>query len=435
MMTSQTVTHTHQDLRRRLINRLTGGGLVIALLLGSATFFYETEKMEAALVEATATEAQYFSRHLMVLAQEGTVTPDRVEQALKDFLASRRSMQDGHFLIAEVYDMRQDKIAEAIDPQSEWLEHALKKKAHQFPDGDETWYARHLIKRQIFLQALVPLKEESGKRLGYFEGVYQVSEARTGEILDNVMGTVAAVALSVLLTTLLLYPIIQAQHRDLAELSRDLLKANISTLEVLGGAIAKRDSDTHAHNFRVTLYAIRLAEAAGLESSQIRALIKGSFLHDVGKIAVPDAILLKPGRLDKEEFAIMSTHVAHGVDIVRHSPWLEDAASVVRHHHEKVDGSGYPDRLAGNDIPLIARIFALVDVFDALTSRRPYKEAMSLDKTLTILEEGRGKHFDSSLLDQFKPLAPTLYENFGGREDGSAEAETRRLINSYFGVA
>jgi HD-GYP domain-containing protein (c-di-GMP phosphodiesterase class II) len=435
MSSSKNASRTHQDLHRRLIRRLAAGGFLIALFLGGATFFYEVEKMEEALIAATASEAQLFSGHLAGMSRQGALTPERVEEALKTFLLARRDVQDGRFLIAEVYDMSRTKLAEAVDPEAEWLERALKKKEHQFPSGGETWYARHVIQQQLFLQALVPLKGESGARLGYFEGVYQVSDARAREILDIVLGTVAAVALAVLLTTFLLYPIIKTQHRDLADLSRNLLKANISTLEVLGGAIAKRDSDTHAHNFRVTLYAIRLAEAAGLDEAEIRALIKGSFLHDVGKIAVPDAILLKPGKLDEEEFAVMSTHVAHGIDIVRHSPWLEDAAPVVRHHHEKVDGTGYPYRLKDSDIPLIARIFALADVFDALTSRRPYKEPMSLEQTQALLDEGRGKHFDAGLLDLFIPLMPELHATYGGREDGSAEAETRRLIASYFGVA
>lgn len=156
-----------------------------------------------------------------------------------------------------------------------------------------------------------------------------------------------------------------------------LIEANVEMLEVLGSAIAKRDSDTSVHNYRVTLLALAVAEAHGLNRGQLQALVKGSFLHDVGKIAISDTILLKPGRLEPAEFETMKTHVLHGTDIVSRYAWLGDALDIVRHHHERIDGRGYPDGLSGDRIPVSARIFAIADVFDALTSVRPYKKALS----------------------------------------------------------
>lgn len=228
---------------------------------------------------------------------------------------------------------------------------------------------------------------------------------------------------------------IEAREWRLELLIKNLLAANLTTLELLGAAVAKRDSDTGAHNFRVAIYAVRLAEAAGLDKAAIRGLIKGAFLHDVGKIAIPDHILLKPGKLDTDEFTIMKTHVQHGVDIVARAPWLEDAVDVVRCHHEKFNGSGYPAGTVGTAIPVNARIFAIADVFDALTSRRPYKEPMSVEKSLSIIDESSGSHFDPELVALFRPMAPALYADLGSQEEEALVALMRRMVEAYFADA
>lgn len=225
---------------------------------------------------------------------------------------------------------------------------------------------------------------------------------------------------------------IEAREWHLELLVKKLQAANLMTLELLGAAIAKRDSDTGAHNFRVAIYAVRLAEVAGVSQAGIRGLIKGAFLHDVGKIAIPDHILLKPGRLDADEFDIMRTHVQHGVDIVTKAPWLNDAVDVVRCHHEKFDGSGYPAGLMGQDIPINARIFAVADVFDALASRRPYKEPMSVARSLDIISESSGIHFDPTLVAAFVPLAPVLHAEIADMAEETLTEYMGRMVNAYY---
>lgn len=177
---------------------------------------------------------------------------------------------------------------------------------------------------------------------------------------------------------------------------------------------------------------MRLAEAIGLDAHTIRALIKGAFLHDVGKIGIQDHILLKPGRLTPEEFEEMKTHVGHGLDIVGRAAWLADATAVVGGHHEKVAGTGYPNGLAGDAIPVTARIFAIADVFDALTSRRPYKEPLGFDEAMNILDQGRDSHFDGRLLDAFAQIAPALYAQFANTGDDSAHEALRQITDRYF---
>lgn len=173
-------------------------------------------------------------------------------------------------------------------------------------------------------------------------------------------------------------------------------------------AALPRDCKTDAHNYRVTVYSVCMAEAMGLDAKDIRSLIKGAFLHDVGKVGIPDAILHKPGGLSEAERMVMQNHVRYGIEIVGNTSCLADAASIVGCHHEKFDGSGYPNRLAGDAIPLAARILAIVDVFDALTSMRPYKQAFAIGDSLEMLRRGGGTHFDPELVTIFEPLAPVL---------------------------
>jgi HD-GYP domain-containing protein (c-di-GMP phosphodiesterase class II) len=199
------------------------------------------------------------------------------------------------------------------------------------------------------------------------------------------------------------------RQRELELTTTSLKDANTGILESLGSAIAKRDSDTNAHSYRVTLLALQLGRAAGLDDSALQGLVKGSFLHDLGKIAIRDSILMKPGKLTADEYVIMKSHVIHGSDIIRSYRWLEDACAVVKHHHEKFNGQGYPDKLAGSAIPLIARIFAVADVFDALVSVRPYKDAFPYDEAMRQMSAGRGGHFDPEILDMFTTLIPGLF--------------------------
>ena len=163
----------------------------------------------------------------------------------------------------------------------------------------------------------------------------------------------------------------------------------------------------------------------------MRALMKGAFLHDVGKIGIPDAILLKPGKLDDQEFAVMKAHVALGVDIVSRSTWLARPSASWAPPRE-VRGKGYPAGTESTAIPREARIFAIADVFDALTSERPYKQPFSFEKAMAILEEGRGTHFDPGLLDLFRGLAPDLSRRYAGKGRDELAGELDQVVRDWF---
>jgi HD-GYP domain-containing protein (c-di-GMP phosphodiesterase class II) len=275
------------------------------------------------------------------------------------------------------------------------------------------------------------IADRQGARLARVNGVFVVAPAVIARAERRLAVSVSSAAAIVVATTLLLYPLIRRLVRRLSDLSTHLLDANLETLQVLGSAIAKRDSDTDAHNYRVTIYAVRLAEAHGVGNAVIRRLIKGAFLHDVGKIGVRDDVLLKPGRLDEAEFEIMKTHVTHGLDIIARSAWLRDAGEVIGGHHEKYAGKGYHRGLHGQTIPLTARIFAIADVFDALSSERPYKRPMPVAECIAILQQGAGQHFDPELVARFAAMAVELHARFGNDVE-AARKELAGIVERYF---
>jgi len=244
---------------------------------------------------------------------------------------------------------------------------------------------------------------------GYIEGIYLFPDKELEKIYENIFYSIIEVVVSILVAFLLLYPVIIYLNRAYILQSQKLLEANLEIMSVLGGAVAKRDSETNAHNYRVTLYAVEFAHKLNMEDHQIMSLIKGAFLHDVGKIGITDNILLKAGKLSTQEFEIMKNHVAHGVAIISNSSWLDDARDVVAYHHERYDGQGYLQGLKGENIPLNARLFMICDVFDALTSKRPYKEGYSLEISIKMIQEEAGTHFDASLVDIFCEFIPHLY--------------------------
>jgi cyclic di-GMP phosphodiesterase len=185
----------------------------------------------------------------------------------------------------------------------------------------------------------------------------------------------------------------------------DQLERAETVITTLGLTIEARDPYTAGHCERLAHYAVGLGQALGVEPSLLKALRLGGFLHDLGKIAVPDRILLKPGPLDSTERTIMKTHPVVGEELIRGMRTLDEVRPIIRHHHERMDGSGYPDGLRGEEIPLGARIMAVVDVYDALRTARPYKSPLSHDDTVSILlQETEAGFWDPQLTDPFITL-------------------------------
>lgn len=201
-------------------------------------------------------------------------------------------------------------------------------------------------------------------------------------------------------------PIVRARVRTHLSLvsATQLEKSYHEAIYMLGEASEFKDTDTGAHIWRMAGYSSALAAACGWDAAACRQLELAAPMHDIGKLSIPDAILHKPGKLDAAEWKVMQTHSAVGHKILSKSsnaPILQMAATVALRHHEKWDGSGYPDGLAGEAIPQMARIVAIADVFDALSMTRPYKEAWPLDRIMDTLKDSAGTHFDPQLIECF----------------------------------
>jgi len=196
---------------------------------------------------------------------------------------------------------------------------------------------------------------------------------------------------------------VESRTTELQQALTDLDKANREAIRHLSAAAEFRDEDTASHIQRVALYSAHIAEKMGLDKKEVDLILTSSPMHDVGKIAVPDSILLKPGKLDADEWRTMKEHTTNGGEILGAgmSDYMNTGTIIALTHHERWDGTGYPNGLAGEDIPLIGRISAVADVFDALTSKRPYKDALPVEEAVAIMKAGRGSHFDPKILDIF----------------------------------
>ncbi len=199
---------------------------------------------------------------------------------------------------------------------------------------------------------------------------------------------------------------VMQRTRELERINLDLQESQTEALEKLAQAAEFRDDDTGEHIQRVGRCAEKLALQLGLSAHEASLIGRAATLHDIGKIAIPDSILLKPDRLTNEEFGIMKTHALTGAALLSHSrsPLMQRAEVIARTHHERFDGNGYPVRLAGKSIPLEGRIAAVVDVFDALTHERPYKAAWPIEGALAEIRRCAGTHFDSRVVEAFCTL-------------------------------
>ncbi|MDD9303796.1 MAG: HD domain-containing protein [Desulfobacter sp.] len=423
-------------IHKTLLVRLFIAGSLVSLVLAFTVFFFEFQRLGQVVNNRAGEIAARFNDEIQGdLGTPPLTKTDELQNKLK-MLSSigKLDLGIGNLIYTGIYDLEGSAIVLEKDPETGYVKEVdavMGSLGEQVPAGTTQVSKFRYIHGSPHIQLTFLLKNDKGQQAAILSGMFAVSAAAKNQVVDRITRTCLQTIGIVLLTTMILYPIIITLINRLSQQANDLLEANIETLEVLGSAIAKRDSDTDIHNYRVTIYSVRLAEAMGLSQSLIRTLIKGAFLHDVGKIGISDNILLKPGKLTEDEFESMKRHVNYGLEIVARSTWLKDAADVVKYHHEKFIGGGYPYGIKSDSIPVIARIFAIADVFDSITSERPYKKAMPFKEAMEIIAEGRGTHFDPSLVDIFNTIAFSLYENVAGCPDEALRENLESITRQY----
>ena len=208
----------------------------------------------------------------------------------------------------------------------------------------------------------------------------------------------------------------------------ELIKLYAGTLEAMVLALDLREKETGYHSYRVTEYALTLARKLELSDHDLSVIAKGALLHDIGKIGVPDNILLKPGKLNDEEWEIMKQHPRHGYDLLRNIDFLEESAQIVLHHHEHFNGKGYPVGLVGDQIPLGARIFSIVDTLDALTSERVYKDAFTFEESVERISEASETQFDPWIVEAFMDIDIETYKGIRKQVESSGSDYLRSLL-------
>jgi HD-GYP domain-containing protein (c-di-GMP phosphodiesterase class II) len=415
--------------KKRTALRIATVSLVLAAVASPLAWLVARESSEESVVSLANEESGRLLHRFDAIDLSGPNAGEHAAQAAQ-------AIAGGLFDIAEIYDPAGRTLAESLTPEGRAVEPHIP--SHGAPHYATSSYESLRRPNGVWLlRVFVPLRNSSTDAqapiTGYFEGVRIIPVWQQEQILQASLSAALMVALASLICGAVLYPVVVRLAADNVRKAREVLDSHISMMEALGRAIAKRDSDTGAHNYRVAWLAARIGEQLGVQGSVMQELIVGSFLHDVGKIGIADAILLKPGRLDDTEMATMRTHVALGESIVRGIGWLDGASAVVAGHHEKWDGSGYPRQLAGENIPLSARIFAVADVFDALCSKRPYKEPMGFDQAMDILRRDTGTHFDPGVMRAFEPIARNLHAQLAPTSEDEARQLMEERVHAHFG--
>lgn len=417
------------DFNRRAAIRIMGASILLAGIAAPIAWFIATESAEDAVVSLAMEQSNQFLKHFGGTDLSGLQIKEQARQAATTIVG-------GIFDIAEIYDSAGNKLAEALTDKGEIIEAKLPH--HSNPSYNKEYYESLWIDNLWVLRVFIPLraveKKDSVPITGYFEGVRVIPEWQRDQIHITAFHFAFMTGLAALLCGATIYPIVVRLSQDNNRKTQEVLNSHIAMMEALGRAIAKRDSDTGAHNYRVAWIAAQIGEELDFSAVNMQQLIAGSFLHDIGKIGIPDAILLKPGKLDAKEMEIMRTHVNLGEQIITGMGWLEGARDIVAFHHEKWDGTGYPYHLAENNIPLPARIFAIADVFDALFSKRPYKEPLPFNQVLTILRQNSGTHFDPKIFSLFEKISGKIQEHLYNATEDETRLLLMKAIYKHFGL-
>ncbi len=204
--------------------------------------------------------------------------------------------------------------------------------------------------------------------------------------------------------------LIKEINTELKEANEQLEKAYIESIETLRYTVEAKDKYTKGHSDRVAAYSVLIGKKLGLSEEDLHTLQIGGLFHDIGKIGVPDSILLKNAKLTDDEYSEIKNHPTIGAHILSNATIFKDLLPIVKHHHERYDGHGYPSQLKGEDIPYLARIAAIADTFDAMTSKRPYRDALSLETVLSEIERCKGTQFDPNIADAFIDILKNSYD-------------------------
>jgi len=415
-----------KEIHLRLIKRIVTLSVLALFLCVGGTLYLELRQLDQTLLTYCQKESEFF-KSLYISAMED---PDENSLAkLKDSVDY--GIERTSFIQIELLDEKKASIVTITAPGTEAARQKFADSGRTLIPSDHADGVRLISNKRVYFKVILPILTNQHMLVGYISGLYQVSLNDTRKIISRFILTSGIVAATVLVCSLLFYFGFLLLNNRIIRAAGNLSKTNIFLLKKLGTALAKSDTMDPAHNFRVVYYAIKLAEQAGLNREEMRGLINGSFLHDLEMLPIPSTVLLKADDLSEEEFAEVKKHPKSGYASIKKMSWLRNGGEIIRHHHEKYDGSGYPAGIKHEKIPLMARVFSIADAFDALTSERPYRDASQLDDALEALEQDSGIHFDPVLLSSFVQIAPHLYQRISALDSLELEKELDRTLKKY----
>lgn len=226
---------------------------------------------------------------------------------------------------------------------------------------------------------------------------------------------------------------VEEATQAIREHQNEVVRAYFGTLEAMILALDLRENETGYHSYRVTEYAVKLGKHAQLNDEDLSVMAKGALMHDIGKIGIPDSILLKPGKLTDEEWTLMKKHPELGYNLLKNIDFLEESAVIVHTHHERYDGQGYPAGMSRDEIPLGARIFSVVDALDAMTSKRSYRDALPFEEAVRRITEASGSQFDPVVVDLFLEIPIDEWRNIRKRIADSGSDYLKQLMHKLNG--
>jgi len=408
-----------KEIHLLLIRRISAISFLATLVVIAAICFLEFNKIETTLLRNAEKEAHIFLP-LFTDKTAGT-SPDFSETLSQTSFLNATLLNPAKEVF---FEFHRDGMSESSKAPGE---------ADIGPVyGSEAEGSWTFIGREIVLDAVLPVTSGPDETpVGYIEGRYLSDRTDTRAIALQILYSCLFGVGGVVLCALLMYPGLVLLHNRLITNSADLNRANNFLLKNLGSALAKSDVGSLHHNYRVLIFGVRLAEKLKLNRARIQSFIKGVCLHDIGMLDMDRETLMKPGPLDAKERKRMQEHVKRGVALIKPYRWLKDTRDLIRSHHEKYDGSGYPAGLSHDKIALEARIFAIVDAFDAMTSKRPYRQAGQLNSVIEALELESAAHFDPVLLAAFIEIAPQLLEIIEKLDGPALEREVNGVLKKY----
>ena len=417
-----------ENIISNFILRLIVSGILLSGIWGYCVYIYQINIIKNELFF----QLEKANSHLLgtKTIQFSEIEPHVFEKFITTF---DDQLTDFRIVMLDVYSVDQQSVFH-YESASEAIKKFKKKKTISKPQQRIGQGKQTVIKYQdtIYFQILTPAYDEN-KFLGSINIMVALEPEIIGRFRKALIIALLHVAITISTMALVLYPLIHRSYHKLQHISRELRQSHLHTIVALGNAVAERDNNTDEHNYRVTYFSLCLAEHLKLPPQTIQSLVKGAFLHDVGKIGIHDNILLKPSSLTDMEYAIMKTHVDQGVKIVHGIRWLEDSLDVIMFHHERYDGSGYPLGIGGEQIPVCARIFAVVDVFDALISNRPYKDALSYANAIEkLISENR--KFDPFVFSIFLEISGSLYSKAVSTGKKEFETYLKTRLSKYFQI-